>query len=234
MILAAGKGTRLKPVTDDRVPKPMVKVAGRPLLEHIVDQIRNAGITDLFINLHHQPESIHTHFGDGRDFGVRITYSHEKELLGTAGAVKKLASNFTETFILYYGDNYVEIDLKDMIRDHYTGRAAATIALFPCEQPHMSGISKIDAQRNVIQFVEKPEPALNMGNLANAGIYVLEPSVLSSIPADRPSDFGRDIFPDVLKRGGKIRAYMLNGKVIGVDTPELYAKLESYLAQRKK
>lgn len=229
MVLAAGKGTRLKPFTDT-LPKPMMPVAGRPLLEYIIAQLKSAGITDLWINLHHEPDAVRNHFGDGARFGVRIRYSHETHLLGTAGAVKKLAAHFTETFLVYYGDNYVEIDLADMIRIHNASRADATLALFPTDTPHMSGIADMDDKLLIRRFVEKPAPADGLGNLANAGVYVIEPGVLKDIPADRASDFGRDIFPALIQRGRSLRAYPLRGKVIGIDTPELHARLETYLA----
>lgn len=228
MILAAGRGTRLGPATD-RIPKPMMPVAGSPLLEHIVTQIRDAGITELFMNLHHQPDSIRTHFSDGKKFGVHITYSVEKELLGTAGAVKKLESHFTESFLVYYGDNYVEIDLKDFIQHHSRFRAAATIAVFPTDTPHLSGIAQVDDKLNVRHFIEKPPAGSNASNLANAGIYALEPELFAAIPPTGPSDFGMDIFPEMLKRKLPMRAYLLKGKVIGIDTPESYSRLESYL-----
>lgn len=233
MILAAGKGTRLKSLTRT-VPKPMVPVAGRPMLEYIVEQIRNAGITELWVNIHHLPEKIQTHFGDGSRFGVRIAYSPERELLGTAGAVKLLESHFTETFLLYYGDNYVEIDLKDFVQKHKASLAIATIAIFHCSKPHMSGIVKVDDHGNVLKFVEKPPKDAGMGNLANAGVYALEPRILSHIPGGESSDFGRDIFPRVLQSGEKISAYILKGQVIGIDTPRLHARLESYLYQKSR
>ena len=228
MILAAGRGTRLGPAAAG-IPKPMMPVAGKPLLEHIVTQIRDAGITELFMNLHHRPDSIRTHFSDGKKFGVHITYSVEKELLGTAGAVKKLESHFTESFLVYYGDNYVEIDLKDFIQHHGRLQPAATIAVFPTDTPHFSGIVQVDDQWNIRRFIEKPPAGSNTGNLANAGIYGLEPDIFTAIPKNGPSDFGADIFPEMLKRNIPMRAYMLKGRVIGIDTPESYSRLESYL-----
>lgn len=232
MILAAGQGTRLKPLTNT-LPKPMVPVAGRPILEHIVCQIRDAGITDLLINLHYLPETIQKHFGDGSKFGVRIAYSVEPELLGTAGAVKKLQTHFTETFLVYYGDNYVEIDLRDFIHVHTRRRPVGSIAVFECEKPEMSGILQIDPEGYVLRFVEKPKPGMNVGKLANAGVYLLEPEVLVAIPEKGSSDFGTDIFPKLLDLKNRLRAYRLRGTVIGVDTPDLHARLETYLSKRK-
>lgn len=231
MVLAAGQGTRLKPFTD-AMPKPMMPVAGKPLLEHIIRQLKESGITEIVINLHHQPESIQRHFGDGTRFGVRIIYSHEDKLLGTAGAVKNLESHFMDTFLVYYGDNYVEIDLNDLVQKHKVSQAAATIAVFPCETPHLSGIVQIDGKGNILNFVEKPPKGSAAGNLANAGIYVMEPRILAFIPAGRSSDFGKDIFPEILRQKQVLRSYLLKGNVIGIDTPELHAKLEAYLSNK--
>lgn len=228
MILAAGAGKRLRPITES-VPKVMVPVNGRPMLEYILDQIRDSGIHDVFVNLHYKPEQIMDHFGDGRNFGVHITYSHEPELQGTAGAVKKLESHFTETFLVYYGDNFVEIDIKQMIKAHGANKADVTIAVFPTQTPEMSGISQLDDRGRIIRFIEKPPRSLNVGNLANAGVYVVEPSILKKIPEDSPSDFGIDIFPSILKDHFRLFAYHLEGTVIGIDTPELLARLKKHL-----
>ncbi len=233
MVLAAGRGTRLKPFTDN-MPKPMIPVAGRPILEHIVIQLRDVGFTDLVINLHYHPEAITEHFGNGDKFGVRIHYSRETALLGTAGAVKKIQDQFIGPFLVYYGDNYVEIDLDQFVRAHHDAAPVATIAVFPCDNPSMSGIARVDDGQNIVEFVEKPVPGSNAGNLANAGVYILNPGVLKAIPADRPSDFGHDIFPELLRQGQNLKAFMLSGRVIGVDTPELHTRLERYLSGRKR
>ena len=230
-ILAAGTGERLRPLTDDR-PKPMVQVRGRPFLEQILQQLREAGLTDIWMNLHHHPEAVEKHFKEGKCFGVQIHYSREQELLGTAGAVKKQERSFQETFLVYYGDNYVEIDLADMIRFHQEKKGLATIAVFPAEEVSVSGVVETDASDRIHRFLEKPAPGTTSSRLVNAGIYVLEPEIFRFIPEDAPSDFGRDIFPAVLAQNGPIYAYFLSGAVIGLDTPELLSRLETYLKKK--
>ncbi len=231
-ILAAGEGQRLRPLTD-RCPKPMVLVGNRPLLERIVDQLKAAGITEIWINLHHCPESVRKHFGDGSRFGVNISYSLEETLLGTAGAVKNRESDFLETFLVYYGDNYVEIDLADMVRFHREQKAFATIAVFPADETSASGVVEADRSGRIRRFLEKPPPGATASRLVNAGIYLLEPAVLRAIPGAQKSDFGRDIFPTLLAQKKLLCAYSLSGKVIGIDTPLLLSRLESYLLERK-
>lgn len=231
-ILAAGTGERLRPLTDDR-PKGMVSIGGRPLLERIVRQLREAGIADIWINLHHHPEAVENHFKDGACYGVQIRYSREKELLGTAGAIKKQQQDFQETFLVYYGDNYVEIDLVEMIRFHRIKKGLATIAVFEAEEISASGVVEIDSSNRIRRFLEKPASGTTSSRLVNAGIYVLEPEVLGRIPETGPSDFGREIFPRLLAENRPAYAYVLSGKVIGIDTPALLSGLESYLSARR-
>ncbi len=229
LVLAAGKGQRLQPLTDHR-PKPMVSVAGKPLLERIVLQLRDAGISELFINLHHCPEAVRRHFGEGTCFGIHIGYSYEPELLGTAGAAKKLESCFQDSFMVYYGDNYVEIDLMDMIAFHREKKGIGTIAVFEATETFASGVVEQNTQSQIQRFFEKPAPGTTASRLVNAGIYVLEPAIFQFIPPDAPSDFGRDLFPAILAKGKTLYAYPLSGKVIGIDTPASLSKLESYLS----
>ena len=128
MVLAAGLGTRLRPLTD-AVPKPMLPVRGKPLLEHHVEALAAAGVREIVINLHHFPGVIVDHFGDGRRWAVRITYSHEPELLGTAGAVKRVAHLFPEPFFVLYGDNYLRCALVALAGLHERAGAVASLAL---------------------------------------------------------------------------------------------------------
>ena len=232
LILAAGKGTRLKPLTESR-PKPMIPVGGRPLLERIVVQLREAGITDLFINLHSYPESIQNHFGDGQRFGVRITYSYEPTLLGTAGAAKKLESSLKDgPFLVYYADNYVEVDLTHMISVHSEKKSMAIIAVFPGQEISASGVVEVDPHDRIQRFLEKPAPHETESRLVNAGLYLLEPDILDSIPESEVYDFGHQLFPKILEQGVPLYAYHLTGAVFGIDTPLVLSKLGSYLAQR--
>jgi len=225
LILAAGEGQRLRPLTLTR-PKPMLPVAGRPLLEHIVALLRHHGVTQLAINLHHKPEAITTHFGNGRRWGVRILYSYEQQLLGSAGAARKLAWFFDQTFVVFYGDLYTELNLRPLIAFHRRRRALITVALYEVSNPTACGIVELDDQQHIRRFVEKPAPEQVFSNLANAGIYILEPAVLSFVPPNTPFDFGRDLFPALLDLGLPIMGYPIQEPLVDIGTWDKYLALQ--------
>jgi NDP-sugar pyrophosphorylase family protein len=202
MILAAGEGSRLRPLTVTR-PKPMLPIAGRPILQHIVDWLRHYGVTRIAINLHHCPDSIPAHFGDGSGFGVSIVYSHEECMLGTAGGVKKLAGFLTDTFVLVYGDVLTDLDLGAAIELHrsYGPGLRATMVLYHVTNPTECGIVRLDRRGRVVEFVEKPAANDIFSDLANSGILILEPEIMSYIPPEVFCDFGKDVFPRLLADG---------------------------------
>jgi mannose-1-phosphate guanylyltransferase len=229
MILAAGEGRRLRPLTN-HLPKPMLPLAGRPLLEHIITHLRDCGITNLAINLHHLPEAVMDYFGQGRHWGVNLRYSVEKSLLGSAGGVKRLQSFFDETFVVYYGDVFTQADLRLMIDFHKQAGAVATMGLHRVPDPWNRGIVQLDEAQNIIRFAEKPPRGQVFSNLANAGIYVLEPEVLNYIPVEQPYDFGRDVFPDMLARGIRVAGYVIEDRLIDIGLPEKYEEAERFVS----
>jgi NDP-sugar pyrophosphorylase family protein len=230
LILAAGQGTRLHPLTEDR-PKPMLPVGGTPLLEQIVLLFRQHGITDIAINLHYKPWTIIHHLGHGRRWGVRIHYSFEETLLGSAGAAKRLEWHFNETFIVFYGDLYTDLDLTGLIAAHRRGGAPITIALYSVDNPTECGIVELDAQSRVRRFVEKPAPDQVFSQLANAGVFAVEPEVLSWLPADQRLDFGHDVFPQLLAAGHAILGHPITDTLIDIGTPENYQKAQQLAAR---
>ena len=227
MLLAAGLGTRLRPLTD-RVPKCMIPLAGRPLLEHTVAWLRGSGVTDLVINVHHLAEVVERHFGDGARFGVRITYSVEEELLGTAGAVKRGARGFDRPFFVWYGDNLSSCRIDRLWARHRERAGAATIALFHRDDPTQSGIVGLAPDGRITRFLEKPAPAEVFSHWISAGILVLEPRVVAAIPEGRFADFGRDVFPSLLARGEALYGYQMSADegLWWIDRPEDLAQLE--------
>jgi NDP-sugar pyrophosphorylase family protein len=226
MILAAGPGTRLRPLTDN-CPKAMLPVGGRPLLHHAIDLLRSHGVTDVVINLHHLPESVIAYFGNGQAFGVRIFYSREDALLGTAGAVKKAAEHFQEAFLVIYGDLLTDLDLTAMGVHHRNHGSIATLALHAVGNPQECGIVEMDSDGWIRRFVEKPAPQDVFSNLANAGVYVLEPEVLRHVPEGVPCDFGRDVFPSLLRNELKLSGYPVSGYLIDIGSPEKYRRAEA-------
>ena len=227
MILAAGKGTRLAPLTDT-LPKSMIPIGGKPVLEHTIVWLRCSGVSEVIINLYHQPHVIPAYFGDGSKWGMRITYSQETELLGTAGGVRQAAWFFDAPFFVLYGDNLSTCDLSQMVRKHRERGAMATMALHWRADPSSSGIAELDADDRIVRFVEKPRPEEVFSNWVNAGIYVLNLEILDQIPAGQPCDFGREVFPRMLADGRALCGYRMQGDegLWWIDTPADLARVQ--------
>jgi dTDP-glucose pyrophosphorylase len=196
MILAAGPGTRLRPLTD-RMPKAMIPVGGRPLLEHTIELLTRHGVREIAINLHAHANVITERLGDGSRFGVHLRYSFEPQLLGTAGAVKNLAPFFSSgPFFVVYGDVFTDMDLGRMMEAHAAGGALATIALRRPDDASQCGLARQDEAGWITGFVEKPPHGdVPPDAWANAGVYVLDPALLDAIEFGEPRDFGNDVFP---------------------------------------
>ncbi|MCC6176226.1 MAG: nucleotidyltransferase family protein [Chloroflexi bacterium] len=226
LVLAAGEGQRLRPLTL-HMPKPMVPVGGRPVLEHSIGLLRRHGITEIAINLHYRPDAIVEYFGDGRRFGVSLTYSHEARLLGSAGAARALDTFLTDGFLVIYGDVLTDVDLSALVARHRETGAAGTIGLYEVSDPSRCGIVELDASGRVTRFVEKPAPGTISGNLANSGILVLEPSVLRDVPPDEPYDFGLHLFPKLLDRGEPLYGERLDGYILDIGSRDRLEQAEA-------
>jgi len=225
MILAAGAGTRMLPLTRE-VPKPMLEIGGRPILEHLVNLLKKYGANEIAMNLHHLPDVIKGYFGNGEKFGVRITYSYEEELLGSAGAVKKLEDFFEGSFFVVYGDLFTNADLEKLLEFHRDKSSRATIALYEVENPEECGIVQIDAESKIKKFIEKPNAEEVFTNLANAGIYVLEPEIIDFIPENRFFDFGRDLFPFLLEKKIPLYGYPVKEYLADIGSADKYEKAQ--------
>lgn len=220
VIIAAGKGTRLLPLTE-KVPKVMIDVGGKPILEHIIDLLKSHGIKDIAITTHYLAGSIHDYFRDGRKFGVNIIYTVEKELVGTAGGVKPLENFFRGTFLAVYGDNLTNADITAMAKSHKQKKAAATIGVYrEMHKPESKGIVEVDGEGRILSFSEKPEKPKS--NLANGAVYILEPSAFKYI-TEGFCDFGRDVFPAMLKAGEKLCAFEVE-RLLDIGTFETLEK----------
>jgi len=200
LVLAAGAGTRLGPLTAKR-PKPMLPVAGRPVLAHTVEALVRHGIADIAINLHHHAPAIVEHFGDGAGCGARIVYSHEPRMLGTAGAAGPLRRFLDTTFVVVFGDVLTDLDFGRLVAFHRARGAVLTMALYRVDNPTEVGLAAIDAAGRVTRFAEKPAAAEVFGDLAHAGVLVCEPRALEFIPSGEPFDFGHDLIPALLRAG---------------------------------
>jgi NDP-sugar pyrophosphorylase family protein len=210
----------------------MIALAGRPLLERNVDWLRSNGVSELAINLHHCPDVVTRHFGDGAAFGVSIRYSREPTLLGTAGAVLALSDWLgDETFIVLYADNLISCDVARMLALHRARRAVLTMALFAREDVSSSGVAETDGNGRVLRFIEKPRPRETTSHWVNAGLLVCEPRVLASIASSGAPDFGTDVLPALLGANELVIGYRLGrGETLHwIDTPPDLARAERSL-----
>lgn len=201
MILAAGFGTRLRPLTD-KVPKPMVPILNRPILEHSIHLLRTHGIHDITVNLHHLPEMIKDHFGDGKDFGVQLHWSHEPEILGTAGGIKK-AQEFLdgEAFLVINSDVVVDIDLSKVIAFHKAQGSALTLVVREGDSPEQCDPIEVDDNDRIVHMVGTSSMNLpdDTTRVLFTGIQVMEPGIFDRIPENKFYGTTTDVFPGMLE-----------------------------------
>jgi len=209
MILAAGKGIRLRPLTEN-IPKCMIPIGEKPILEHTIEWLSRFGVKEVMVNLYHLPEVVKDYFGNGERWGIKIYYSLEEELLGTAGGVKHVEWFFDGPFIVWYGDNLSHCNLKKLYQFHETKGGLGTLTLHHRDEVSQSGIVKLNDNDRIVLFQEKPRPEEAFSNWANAGIYLLEREVLSYIPSNLSSDFAKDIFPLMLGNKERLYGYRLS------------------------
>ncbi len=227
VILAAGRGERLGELTQ-RIPKPMIEFRGRPILQQNIELCRAAGVHDIVINLHHLPDVITSRFGDGADLGVRITWSPEETLLGTSGAVRRIADRFwgggadrdDGHFFVLYGDNFSDCALSELHDKALATGAMGVIGFHHRDDVSHSGVAEFDADGRITRFIEKPRPGETASHWVNAGVYCLRYDMLAHLP-DGVSDFARDIFPALLAQGRLLHGVCYDADVRAFDTPEM-------------
>jgi mannose-1-phosphate guanylyltransferase len=225
ILLAGGKGTRLRPLTI-HTPKPIVPIFNRPFLHYQIDLLKQVPeIDEVILSLNYQPRRIEEIFGDGSDIGIRIRYVVEPAPLGTGGAIKYAGDKLTESVVVFNGDVLTQIDLAAVIRLHRERKAKATIVLTPVENPSAYGLVETDQHSNILRFLEKPKPEEITTNHINAGIYVLEPDTFDRIPSDVAWSVERSYFPSLIERGETFVAYVYNGYWIDIGTPDKYTQV---------
>jgi NDP-sugar pyrophosphorylase family protein len=224
MILAGGMSTRLYPLTK-QVPKPLVPVVGEPISAHIMRWLAAFGYTDVAMNVHYLSEAIASAFGDGSEYGVRLNYLHEAELMGSAGAVKPLESFFDGTFVVVGCDDLTDANLDALVSFHKSRGALATIGLVECEEVDQYGVVITDERGRIVEFQEKPPKGTERSKLANTGIYVFEPAIFDFIPAGTFYDFGKGVFPALLAAGADFYGMRLGGAYWrDIGTPNEYRR----------
>ena len=223
MILAAGEGQRLGEITK-KIPKPMIEINGKPVLEHNLEMCRKAGVNDIYINLHHLPDKIRNYFDDGSNYGVNIKYNFEPDLLGTAGALLPFKNYLTDdSFFVIYGDNYISFDLLHLKLFNEKMNADISILFHWRKDVSNSGIAIFNNKDRITKFVEKPLDPNDNGDWVNAGVYYIETCDIIDLIEIR-DDFGVDIFPRLLNMDYDLYGLKTSSELIAIDTPELLVK----------
>jgi len=230
--MAGGEGTRLRPLTSNQ-PKPMIPLANRPMMEHIIRLLREHGFTDIVVTVAFLANTIRTYFGDGSELGVRMVYASEETPLGTAGSVRNAMDELDERFLVISGDVLTDIDLSAVVRYHEEKGATATIALKSMENPLEFGIVITREDGSIERFLEKPNWGQVFSDTINTGIYVLEPDIFQYIPEGRPVDFSGDVFPAMLEAGVPMSGYVAEGYWEDVGNLDAYLKAHHDVLDQK-
>ncbi|MFH0902591.1 MAG: nucleotidyltransferase family protein, partial [Pseudomonadota bacterium] len=209
----------------------MLSIGGRPVLECLLAWLKHYGIREIAVNLHYRPEAITDYFGDGTQLGVRITYSPEREILGTAGGTKNIERFFDSTFVVVYGDILTDFPLPDLVRFHSECCQSPhmTMGLYHVPNPTECGIVVLDDRGQVVRFAEKPDAGEVFSDLANTGVIVLDREILEYVPAGRSCDYGKDVLPALLARGVPVYGWTIPSwsYLIDIGTPEKFARASS-------
>lgn len=237
IILAAGRGERMMPLTQN-IPKPLLKIAGKPMMEYVIDLLVKHGVKEIGVNLYYLGKQIKNHFGDGSKYGIKITFIEELELTGTAGGIKNIAKilNFTKPFFVISSDMLVNFPLTDIYEFHQSHSGIATLSCYwrPKDQLKKSGVILFDQKNQIKQFQERPQIEQEIiSQWVNSSVYVFDPKILQFIPDEinrsKIVDLPKHIFPEILSSAEQMYAYPINRKKyyqLGIDTPERIKKAE--------
>lgn len=236
VILSAGLGTRLREVTGGAVPKVMVPILGKPLLEYHIEHFKKHGVSEFFINLFYLPEAITDFFGDGSKWGVRIHYFLEKpEIRGTAGGMKDFDGELGDNFFLVYGDMYSVVDYSKMGEAFLKNKDALGMVLVgKTDHPHDSDLLELDSDMNFKKMYPKPHESIPATRFSMLATYVFNRRILSFIPRGAYYEIDHQLIPDVLSKGEKVVGYTSDDYLLDIGTPERYRQVEEYLKNLKK
>lgn len=224
VIMAGGLGSRLRPLTND-IPKPMVKIIDKPIVQCIIENLAKYGVRDIVVTLGYKPESIMDFLADGSRFGVRVRYAIESSPLGSAGGVKNVQDMLEDTFVVMSGDALTDINIASLLHRHFAHEGNVTMAVAEMDNVSSFGLVNADSQGRVLDFVEKPQ-TISSG-LVNTGIYVMEKRILDKVPVGEKYDFARDLFPQILD---SIYTYRLEGYWSDIGTLSSYYLANNYVA----
>jgi mannose-1-phosphate guanylyltransferase len=243
MILAAGKGTRVRPITHT-TPKPMIPILQKPVMEFLLELLRQHGFDQIMVNVSHLAEEIENYFRDGQRFGVQIAYSFEGriedgeligEAIGSAGGLKRIQDFqpfFDDTFVVLCGDALIDLDLTEAVRRHRAKGAMASLITkrVPRDQVSSYGVVVTDPDGRVLSFQEKPEVEEAASDMINTGIYIFEPEVFNYIPSGEPFDIGADLFPKLVEAGAPFFALPMEFEWVDIGkVPDYWQAIRSVL-----
>lgn len=233
VIIAGGKGTRIASINSE-IPKAMISVNGKPVLEYQIELAKRYGYVDIWLVIGHLGDKIRRYFNDGSQWGVNIHYYEENMPLGTAGALADLKEVMDDDFFVFYGDTVMDIALDQMYDFHRQHGADATLLLHPNDHPNDSDLVELGEGDEILCFYPKPHSELfTYRNLVNAALYILSPSIISNVPKGEKSDFGKHVFPKALKAGLKIYGYISPEYIKDMGTPDRYEKVCSDMKSGK-
>jgi mannose-1-phosphate guanylyltransferase/phosphomannomutase len=232
VVMAGGFGTRIQPLTNS-IPKPMLPILNKPMMEHIIKKLKSVGINEIVVLLYFKPEVIQNYFKDGSDLGIKINYVLPDDDYGTAGAVKKAQKYLDERFIVVSGDLVTDFDFKEIIGFHDAVNSKLTITLTSVEDPLQFGVVITDKDGKILRFLEKPGWGEVFSDTINTGIYVIEPEILDYIPDNIPFDFSKDLFPKLMKEGITLYGYNAKGYWRDVGNPESYREVNKDILKEK-
>jgi len=225
VVMAGGEGSRLRPLTSLR-PKPMVPIVNQPVMEHIIGLVKHHGIDEVIATLAFMPQVIEDYFGDGDEWGMKISYTLEETPLGTAGSIKNAQTLLADdTFLVISGDAMTDINLSEVIDFHKRNQATVTIALKRVPDPLEFGVVITDEDGRIERFLEKPSWGQVFSDTINTGIYVLEPEIFDHIPDDQPFDFSSELFPLLMERGYALYGCPVDGYWCDVGSLETYVQV---------
>lgn len=225
VILSAGSGTRMGSLTND-TPKVMLKLAGKPLLQYHVELMRKHGVSEICINLHYLPEKIKTFLGDGRKFGVKIHYSYEPELLGTAGALRAFKDILTEDFFIIYGDVIGVVSIDKWAEFHEVKNADATLIIHCSNHPEDSDVVQIEKDARIVNFFHKPGHR-SFGVMTVAAWHIMTHKIFDYLPLGN-SDLVKDVLPKMQRSGLRLYGYTTEEFLMDAGTPERFKEIESH------
>lgn len=232
LLLAGGLGTRLRPLTEN-LPKPMAPIANKPWLEHLIIHLRKQGVDQFVVACHHYSEVIRNYFGEGQNLGVKMEYAIEPFPMGTAGAIKNAKDFFHETFLVVNADIVHLPELLPLLEFHYRHKGMATIALTEVEDPTSYGVVEQDKNGQILRFVEKPSREEAPSNRINAGLYVLEPSIMNHIPSNQEVSIERQTFPFLIENKTGVYGKVINGYWFDMGTPSRYRQIHWDVLDRR-